>query len=73
MKKIILLVLLALTVGAQAQFKDHFRNKTLRIDYMHSGSAPVEYYMFDTLFVEKYSIITIIFILPNNYHQLLVF
>ena len=54
MKKIIFLVLLALTLGAQAQFKEHFKNKTLRIDYMHSGSAPVEYYMFDTLFVEKY-------------------
>ncbi|HSG67418.1 MAG TPA: M64 family metallopeptidase [Bacteroidales bacterium] len=54
MKKIILLFLLALTIGAQAQFKDHFKNKTLRIDYMHSGSAPVEYYMFDTLFIEKY-------------------
>lgn len=54
MKKSILLILLVLTLGAQAQFKEHFKNKTLRIDYMHSGSAPVEYYMFDTLFVEKY-------------------
>ncbi len=54
MKKSILLFLLVLTLGAQAQFKEHFKNKTLRIDYMHSGSAPVEYYMFDTLFVEKY-------------------
>ena len=54
MKKILLIALLALTVGAQAQFKEHFKNKTLRIDYMHSGSAEVEYYTFDTLFVEKY-------------------
>lgn len=54
MKKAILLILLGLTIGVQAQFKDHFKNKTLRIDYMHSGSAPVEYYMFDTLYAEKY-------------------
>ena len=54
MKKIVLLLLLALTISVQAQFKDHFKNKTLRIDYMHSGSALEEYYVFDTLFVEKY-------------------
>ena len=54
MKKLILLSLIALTIGAQAQFKDHFKNKTLRIDYIHSGSAEAEYYVFDTLFSEKY-------------------
>lgn len=54
MKKIFLLILLALSIGVQAQFKEHFKNKTLRIDYVHSGSAEAEYYMFDTLFVEKY-------------------
>lgn len=46
--------MLAITVGVQAQFKENFKNKTLRIDYMHSGSAGVEYYMFDTLYAEKY-------------------
>ncbi|MEN8223797.1 MAG: M64 family metallopeptidase [Bacteroidota bacterium] len=54
MKKVITLILLILTIGTQAQFKDHFKNKTLRIDYEHSGSAQIEYYLFDTLFVEKY-------------------
>ena len=54
MKNILLLSFLALTIGVQAQFKSHFRNKTLRIDYIHSGSAEVEYFVFDTLFVEKY-------------------
>jgi hypothetical protein len=54
MKKIFFLSLMALVIGAQAQFKDNFKNKTLRIDYMHSGSAEAEYFTFDTLFVEKY-------------------
>src|SRR5210317_1232280 len=54
MKKILFLSLLALTIGAQAQFKDNFKNKTLRIDYIHSGSAETEYYVFDTLYIEKY-------------------
>lgn len=54
MKKILLLSLLVFSIAAQAQFKDHFKNKTLRVDYIHSGSAPAEYYMLDTLFVEKY-------------------
>jgi hypothetical protein len=54
MKKIILLILLALTIGAQAQFKDHFKNKTLRIDYIHSGNSVEEDYELDTLYTEKY-------------------
>ena len=54
MKKILLFSLLALAIGAQAQFKENFKNKTLRVDYIHSGSAEVEYYQFDTLFAEKY-------------------
>ncbi|NQT76326.1 MAG: peptidase M64 [Bacteroidetes bacterium] len=54
MKKIILLMLLTLSIGVQAQFKDHFKNKTLRIDYIHSGNSVEEYYEFDTLYAEKY-------------------
>jgi len=54
MKKILFFSLLALAIGAQAQFKENFKNKTLRVDYIHSGSAEVEYYRFDTLFTEKY-------------------
>jgi hypothetical protein len=54
MKKIAFFSLLLLAIGAQAQFNEHFKNKTLRIDYVHSGSAEVEYFVFDTLFSEKY-------------------
>jgi len=54
MKKIVFLNLLLITIGAQAQFKEHFKNKTLRIDYVHSGSAEAEYFVFDTLYAEKY-------------------
>jgi len=54
MKKTVFLLLLSLTIGVQAQFKDNFKNKTLRIDYIHSGSAEGEYYEFDTLYAEKY-------------------
>lgn len=54
MKNTAFLLLLSLTIGVQAQFKDNFKNKTLRIDYIHSGSADVEYYEFDTLNAEKY-------------------
>lgn len=53
-KTTIILIFLALSLGTSAQFKDHFKKKSLRIDYMHSGSAEVEYYMFDTLYAEKY-------------------
>jgi hypothetical protein len=54
MNKIIILCLLCLTISASAQFKDHFRNKSLRIDYIHSGNAQEEFYSFDTLHAEKY-------------------
>jgi hypothetical protein len=54
MKKIVFLSLLLITISVQAQFKDHFKNKTLRIDYVHSGSAEAEYFAFDTLYAEKY-------------------
>ncbi|MCK4569302.1 MAG: peptidase M64 [Bacteroidales bacterium] len=54
MKNIVLLILFAVTVTAQAQFNDNFKNKTLRIDYIHSGSAGEEDFQFDTLYTEKY-------------------
>lgn len=54
MKKIAFLCLILLTISLQAQFNEHFKNKTLRIDYIHSGSAEAEYFVFDTLYSEKY-------------------
>lgn len=54
MKNILFILMLGLVINTQAQFKEHFRNKTLRIDYIHSGDAEHEYFQFDTLFVEKY-------------------
>jgi hypothetical protein len=54
MKKLFLLSLTLIAIGTQAQFKENFKNKTLRIDYVHSGSAEAEYWVFDTLYVEKY-------------------
>ncbi len=54
MKKLFLIVLLAISFSSFAQFKEHFKNKTLRIDYTHSGDAVDEFLIFDTVFVEKY-------------------
>ncbi len=54
MKKTIFLLLLSLCITVQAQFKDHFRDKSLRIDYIHSGNAEDEFYEFDTLYAEKF-------------------
>jgi len=54
MKNLFIILLLAISISSMAQFNKHFKNKTLRIDYTHSGEAEEEYYMFDTLFIEKY-------------------
>ncbi len=52
MRCFILLILLALGLNATAQFGKHFRNKTLRYDYFHSGSVDAEYIMPDELILE---------------------
>jgi len=54
MKRIIaLLFILSLSGGAHAQFSKYFTKKhTCRIDYYHSGSAEVEYYMLDEIIKE---------------------
>ena len=54
MKKILLFVLMLLAVTVQAQFSKFFENKSLRLDYYHSGNATHEYYTFDELIEEPY-------------------
>jgi hypothetical protein len=54
MKKLLVFALIIISIPSPAQFKEYFKNKTLRIDYHHSGDAAGEYYMFDTLYEEQY-------------------
>ncbi|MBW1819973.1 MAG: peptidase M64 [Deltaproteobacteria bacterium] len=45
MKRLILTLLLVLTpLPLNAEFRDHFRESTLRIDYLHSGNSEKEEY-----------------------------
>jgi hypothetical protein len=53
MKKIfIICIALILCNNLKAQFSDNFENKTLRIDYFHSGNDSSEYYFMDELIQE---------------------
>ena len=54
MKKIFLFVFVLLSLGLQAQFQKYFYNKTLRMDYYHSGNDTSEFYTFDELIAEPY-------------------
>ncbi len=54
MKKIILLSILLSSISAFADFDDYFYNKTLRIDYVHSGDFQNEYYFLDEVKVEPF-------------------
>lgn len=53
MKKIfIICIALILCNSLKAQFNNYFENKTLRIDYFHSGNDSSEYYFMDELIEE---------------------
>ena len=52
MKKIILLLLALSTLSTNAQFNKYFQDKTLRIDYFHSGNDTSEFYSFDEVLIE---------------------
>jgi len=53
MKKLVLVLFLILTPQlVNAEFEDHFKNKTLRVDYLHSGNFEDEEYQLVT-FVEE--------------------
>jgi len=52
MKKLILILLISISLEGFAQFDKYFEDKTLRIDYFHSGNFEHEYYRPDE-FIEK--------------------
>lgn len=54
MKKLIILIFIFLSLSASAQFSKWFRDKTLRIDYCHSGNNENEFYSIDELIEEPY-------------------
>jgi hypothetical protein len=53
MKKILLILLLSSALTANAQFKNYFLEKTLRIDYIHSGNNKSESFKMDQLIEKK--------------------
>ncbi|MBI9038941.1 MAG: peptidase M64 [Bacteroidales bacterium] len=54
MKYSIFIVLFVLSFTANAQFSKYFYNKTLRVDYFHSGNYETEFYTFGELIEEPY-------------------
>ncbi len=54
MKKLFLFFLMLTAVSVQAQFSKFFENKSLRMDYYHSGTDTSEFYTFDELIEEPY-------------------
>ena len=54
MKIIFLLILFSSTLFSQINFADFFQNKTLRIDYYHTGDSANDYYSIDELKEEPY-------------------
>ena len=54
MKYLILVVLISSTLTSYAQFDKFFHDKTLRMDYYHSGNSESEAYYFDELIEEPY-------------------
>lgn len=54
MKILLFLFLFSSVLFAQIKFKDYFENKTLRIDYYHTGDSASDYYSIDELKEEPY-------------------
>lgn len=54
MKKILLTIFVFQSLFSFAQFDNYFLNKTLRIDYYHTGNDSLEYYSIDELIEEPY-------------------
>ena len=52
MKYIILILLFGINVCGFAQYEKYFHDKTLRMDYYHSGDNNQEAYYFDELIEE---------------------
>lgn len=53
-KYILTILLLTVTLTAQVKFDDYFLDKTLRLDYYHSGTDTEDIYTFDELIEEPY-------------------
>jgi len=54
MKYLILLLSLFISLNGQIKFDSYFENKTLRIDYYHSGDSASDEYSFDEMREEPY-------------------
>ena len=54
MKKILVLLLVFTCFNAGAAFDDYFLNKTLRIDYYHTGNKETDTYSIDALYEEPF-------------------
>ena len=54
MKRILLFIFVLQSFFCFAQFDNYFLNKTLRLDYNHTGNDSLEYYSFDELIEEPY-------------------
>ncbi len=54
MKPFFAMLLLASSLVASAQFSNYFYNKSLRMDYYHSGNDTTEFFTFDELIEEPY-------------------
>ncbi len=54
MKRILILLLSLSALSASAQFNNYFHDKTLRIDYFHSGNDTTEFYSFEEILIEPY-------------------
>lgn len=54
MKLILFLFLLISVTYSQVIFDDYFENKTLRLDYFHTGDSLNDFYSFDELIEEPY-------------------
>jgi hypothetical protein len=54
MKRLISFALLVISLNSFAGFNDFFEDKTLRLDYYHSGDKDHEFYSVDQLIMEPY-------------------
>ena len=54
MKTIIISLLFISAIFSQNEFENYFQNKTLRLDYFHTGDKGNEFYSFDELIEEPY-------------------
>ena len=54
MKQLLILLLICISLSSFSQFDNYFLDKTLRLDYYHSGNADEESFYFDEMIEEPY-------------------